>query len=308
MTETIAFHVVELKENKGHGNARRVSMQNCKNSLIALMDADDISFPYRFEKQLEQFVKIPALSITGGQITEFIGNCDNITGIREVPLEHEDICRYMKRRCPMNQVTVMVKKEEVEKAGGYRDWFCNEDYYLWLRMMRAGCYFTNVPEVLVNARTGDGMTARRGGMKYFLSERRLQQYMLKAGIISFPRYVYNVLLRFGGEVAANHWIRGRLFKFVRRSVSEKEREKILQRSHEANVYMENISNDQKKYPPFSVAMSVYGKDNAEWFDMALNSVVGQTVKPDEIVLVVDGAVPQSVRSVINKYCEICSGG
>ena len=203
----------------------------------------------------------------------------------------------------MNQMTVMLKKREVEKAGGYREWFCNEDYYLWIRMMKAGCIFANVPDVLVNVRTGEDMIARRGGMRYFQSERRLQRYMVKEKMISLPRYVYNVILRFGIEAAANHWIRSRLFKFSRKSISKSEKEKILSEQNE-----EIVEKKDMKYPPFSVAMAVYGKDNAQWFNAALDSIINQTVKPDEIVLVVDGPVPQSIQDVIEKYSSIFCGG
>lgn len=69
----------------------------------------------------------------------------------------------------------------------------------------------------------------------------------------------------------------------------------------------NISEIQK-YPPFSVAISVYKKDNPEWFDVALKSIIVQTIKPDEIVLVVDGPVSDVTRNVITKYIAICQNG
>ena len=47
------FKVIRLAENQGHGNARRIGLENCTNELVALMDADDISVPERFAKQLE---------------------------------------------------------------------------------------------------------------------------------------------------------------------------------------------------------------------------------------------------------------
>ena len=54
--------------------------------------------------------------------------------------------------------------------------------------------------------------------------------------------------------------------------------------------------------PFSVAMSVYKNDNAEFFDRALKSITEeQTVKPSEIVLVVDGPVGDEINQVIEKY-------
>lgn len=65
---------------------------------------------------------------------------------------------------------------------------------------------------------------------------------------------------------------------------------------------------EKKYPPFSVATSVYKNDNPEWFDTALESViVKQSVKPSEVVLVVDGPVSEGIEKVIEKYSKICDG-
>ena len=87
MPETAAFKVVHMKENTGHGRARQAAIQNCRNELAAIMDADDISLPKRFEKQLKCFVENPSLSIVGGQISEFCGIPENITGIRAVPLK-----------------------------------------------------------------------------------------------------------------------------------------------------------------------------------------------------------------------------
>ncbi len=89
----------------------------------------------------------------------------------------------------MNLVTVMLKKESVEKVGGYIDWYCEEDYYLWVRMVEAGMVFANLPDKLVNVRVGEEMCQRRGGKRYFDSEARLQKYMYKHGLISFTRYI-----------------------------------------------------------------------------------------------------------------------
>ena len=53
---------------------------------------------------------------------------------------------------------------------------------------------------------------------------------------------------------------------------------------------------------FSVAISVYKNDNPVFFDRALASIaIDQTVKPDEIVLVVDGPVSDEIDAVIEKY-------
>ena len=72
------FKVIRMAENRGHGEARRIGLQHCTCDLIALMDADDISRPDRFEKQLAAFDE--GVAIVGGQITEFIDTTDHVVG------------------------------------------------------------------------------------------------------------------------------------------------------------------------------------------------------------------------------------
>lgn len=52
---------------------------------------------------------------------------------------------------------------------------------------------------------------------------------------------------------------------------------------------------------FSVSMCVYIKDNPEWFKTAVESILNQTVKPSEVVLVVDGPVNAQLDAVIMHY-------
>lgn len=213
------FRVVRFAENQGHGNARRAGLAACSNELVALMDADDLSAPDRFQKQLAKFAGDPSLDIVGGMITEFVGEPDNVVARRDVPLEDQYIKQYMKKRCPMNQVTVMFKKTSVDRVGGFIDWYCDEDYYLWLRMTLAEMQFGNVPDVLVNVRVGEEMYQRRGGKKYFLSEAKLQKYMLDHKIIGFFTYMMNVNKRLIVQVLLPNKLRGWVFqKFARKKV------------------------------------------------------------------------------------------
>ena len=213
------FKVVRLEINRGHGEARRTGLVNCTHELVALMDADDISAPDRFEKQLAMFEADPELTIVGGNITEFVGEPDNIVGIRSVELTDENIKEDMKKRCPMNQMTVMFRKSLVQKAGGYVDWFCNEDYYLWIRLFLSNAKFANAPDNLVNVRVGKEMYQRRGGKKYFLSEAKLQKYMLDNKIIGVGTFAINVGKRLVVQILLPNKLRSWVFqKFARKTV------------------------------------------------------------------------------------------
>lgn len=213
----IGFKVIYLEKNMGHGEARRICFEHCSCDLIALMDADDLSVQDRFERQLDVFKKDPDLSIVGGNIQEFIDTPDKCVGRRVVPETDTEIKAYMKRRCPMNQVTVMFRKADVTEVGGYIDWFCEEDYYLWLRLALADKKFANVPENLVNVRVGEEMYQRRGGMKYFKSEAKLQKFMLNNKMIDVPRYTINVAERLILQVLMPNNVRGFLFQKLARS-------------------------------------------------------------------------------------------
>ena len=52
---------------------------------------------------------------------------------------------------------------------------------------------------------------------------------------------------------------------------------------------------------FSVLMSVYYKENPSWFKTALDSVINQTLQPNEIVLIEDGKLTDELYKVIEKY-------
>ena len=210
------FRVVRLEENRGHGEARRIGLRHCRNELVAVMDADDLSTENRFALQMETFQKNPKLSVVGGYIDEFVDDTAHKVGRRVVPQSHGEICAYMKKRCPMNHVTVMFRASAVERAGGYLDWFQDEDYYLWIRMMQHGAVFANLPEVLVNVRVGRDMYQRRGGWKYFRSEARLQKYMWKHKVIGFPTWAVNVAQRLILQVLMPNWLRGWVFRHFAR--------------------------------------------------------------------------------------------
>lgn len=204
--------VVTFEVNRGHAAARQGGLEAASNELVAIMDADDVAVPNRFEMQLKAFEEHPEVSVVGGLIREFIDRPDNVVGTRIVPEDDVDIKAYLKSRCPMNLVTVMLKKSDVMKVGGYLDWYCEEDYYLWIRLTLGGYKFYNIQENLVNVRVGEEMYQRRGGMKYFRSEARLQKYMLDHKVISLPRYIYNVAIRWAVQVVMPNSVRGWVFQ------------------------------------------------------------------------------------------------
>lgn len=202
------LNIIKLDKNGGLGNALKIGVENAQYDIIARMDSDDICLPNRFEKQLSYMDAHPECDIVGGQITEFIDTPDNIVGKREVPCDNEAIYHYMRSRCALNHPTVMFKKKSVLNAGNYQDWFWNEDYYMWIRMMEQGCVFANLPDVLVNMRSGLDQYGRRGGKKYFDSEIGIKKLMLEKGMITRKEYIVNYVQRFIIQLMLPNSVRG----------------------------------------------------------------------------------------------------
>ncbi len=58
---------------------------------------------------------------------------------------------------------------------------------------------------------------------------------------------------------------------------------------------------KEKFPPYSVLMSVYYKENPEWLKISIDSMLNQTILPSEFVLVEDGPLTEELDKVIEKY-------
>ena len=212
------FKSIQLKENVGHGRARQIGIENCSFDFVALMDSDDICDVDRFKNQIQAFEDDNSLSVVGGLINEFNDDISYSLGKRKVPSDNLEIRKNLKLRCPMNQVTVMFKKADVLKAGGYLDWHHEEDYYLWIRMYLLNYKFKNIQKVLVHVRAGEDYFSRRGGLNYFLSEARLQKYMYINGIINIWNFCLNISLRFLIQVVLPNAARRFVFILLRKNL------------------------------------------------------------------------------------------
>lgn len=153
--------IVRLEENVGAGQARNMGVGRVKNELVAIMDADDISLPNRFELQLAEFNGNSELMLVGGQISEFEDKPDNITGYRKVPVEYDAIKKFARYRSPINHVTVMFKKSAFSAVGGYPKMTRAEDYYMVSSLLAKDYKVSNLQLTIVNCRIGSDNINRR---------------------------------------------------------------------------------------------------------------------------------------------------
>src|SRR5438876_2377734 len=101
---------------------------------LARMDADDISFPDRLEKQVRFLQAHPAIAVLGAAMQCMDGR-GPLPHVPRQPAGVREIRATLPRHNCISHPTVMMRREIYDAIGGYRRAFRHaEDYDLWLRI------------------------------------------------------------------------------------------------------------------------------------------------------------------------------
>ncbi len=175
------LNVCRFSEHITVGAGSNYGLEQCKCELVARMDADDIAEADRCAAEIAVFARNPETDIVGGYIAEFREGCEGDSLLREVPLEHDEIVAFARRRAPFNNVTVMMKKSAAQAVGGYRDLTRAEDYDLYCRMLMNGSRGVNLPQVMVRCRVSEDGYERRKGWEHAASLIRVRWDLFRMG-------------------------------------------------------------------------------------------------------------------------------
>lgn len=182
------------EKNMGLGEALRIGAQQCTGEYIFRMDADDVSCPMRFEHQLAFLEEHPEVDVVGGAIGEFEEDFHKVILNRCCPETQSQIIRTLRKRNPMNHMTVCIRRKALEAAGGYLPLKLMEDYYLWARMLVNNCVFANMPETLVWVRIGAGFVSRRGAKEQIHSRYVIQKYIHEHKLLTWAELAVNMFV------------------------------------------------------------------------------------------------------------------
>jgi glycosyltransferase involved in cell wall biosynthesis len=214
------FQVVRLDKNVGLARALNEGLKHVNTRWVARADADDINREYRFERQAAALrqLEVTDVAVLGGGICERSHFQGKVVGIRDVPLSHDEIRAFSRRRSPFNHMTVVFRRDVVEAAGGYPNIPFREDYALWVKLLSIGVRCANLPDILVDATTGQGFLKRRGGWRYAWVEVELQRYFYRLGVKSFTSCAVDGMVRGFGFLLPVR-LKSILYKTMLRSVS-----------------------------------------------------------------------------------------
>ena len=106
------------------------------------------------------------------------------------------------------------------------------------------------------------------------------------------------------EDLGDYLLRNKKITAEKYSAGQKEAKKILNNKKEAmNDEEKRISavENAAKNKKYSVLMSLYKKEKPEYLRLALDSMLNQTIAPDEIILVEDGPLTEELYAVLGEY-------
>ncbi|UFN69821.1 glycosyltransferase [Vibrio alginolyticus] len=177
---------VKLEKNVGLGEALNKGLEACSYDLVARVDTDDINHIDRFEKQVAYMDSNIDVFAASSDINEFETDPNEPSRVKKVP--HSDsVLEYSLKRNPLNHMSTIFRKQAIVAVGNYQHHLYMEDYYLWLRLQANGYKISNISEVLVSARVGNGMLERRRGWSYALSKLRMMRKMYNLKLAKGPK-------------------------------------------------------------------------------------------------------------------------
>ena len=210
------LHIYRRNENKGLAqslNDLLAVVIPLGYEYIARMDADDISMPKRFEKQVAYMKLHPEVECLGTWAIEIKSDGSEFYR-KQMPETHEG-CReqFMIRDC-MIHPTVMFRRSYIEKAGLYSlDTYFGEDTMMWAQGFAAGCKFANVPEYLFKFRLNDDFFNRRRGWKHAKGILALRWKVNK--MLHYPVKAYLYAIAYAGAKMMPKGILNLIYKTAR---------------------------------------------------------------------------------------------
>ena len=165
---------LHLGEKKGLSYALNYSILKSETPFYARMDADDISHPERFEKQVRFFNANPEVEILGTWALEFSSNPkEEDTFLKKVPTEQKEMEDVLHYRSPFIHPSVMFRRRVFAKIGLYPDQERVEDLCLWSRAFKRGTRTANIAEPLLYFRF-QGVVGRRSSFDRIGREARMR--------------------------------------------------------------------------------------------------------------------------------------
>ena len=160
----------------GAAGARNLGINQAKYPWIAVMDADDIAMPERFEKQINAAKANPKVVVWGTYANHISATGEVLSLVRQGAVNEKQFYDlWQEGHIPfVVHPTALIKKEIFLEIGGYsKDFYASEDFELFARIGNYGPILA-IPEPLLLYR----VHSKSESMTKFFSQKILARYVL----------------------------------------------------------------------------------------------------------------------------------
>lgn len=134
----IDFKWIRIEQNMGLAYGLNLAIQNSSHSYVARMDADDISLPFRFSKQIME-IEQNNYDILGTSIT-IIDNSDYQSTCFHYPSNTQDCKNFLPKGSPFAHPSIIIRKQLLLEFPYHHSpnntKIGNEDIELWFRIFK----------------------------------------------------------------------------------------------------------------------------------------------------------------------------
>jgi len=141
------IRVVQGGRNRGLSRCLNGLIVQCDTKFFARMDGDDISYPTRFEQQLDFLIQHPEVDLVGGFMMVFRAKGEGL-GVRRGGERHDQICKVPLAGISMAHPTWMGRTSWFRRNPYHPNASRMEDWELLLRTYK-GSTFANIPRVVL---------------------------------------------------------------------------------------------------------------------------------------------------------------
>ncbi len=171
--------VIKNEKNLGLAQSLNKGLKKAKYDYVIRMDTDDICLKDRFEKQIKFALLHPEYSIIGGKHLIFDEN-----GI--YPKKHIKYGEVNKKdflfNTPFSHPTLMLKKEDILKAGGYPDFKRGQDYAMEMNVYINGYKGYAMKDIVVHYRQDNDAYKKKNYKSRILEYKIRKKYFKKLGL------------------------------------------------------------------------------------------------------------------------------
>lgn len=181
---------IENSKNIGLTKSLNLAMKTAKGKYIARMDADDISYQNRFQKQLDILDNNEKIIVCGTKI-KYFGSNKNKTRTNWLKINNSEIKNRLLFGSCFAHPSVMFRKDVLKNNNiSYDESFKHsQDYKLWTDLKDYGDYY-NIPEILLdyrlsNQQIGSKHKSSQDNYAYLIRKQNIQNIYIKNGIDNY---------------------------------------------------------------------------------------------------------------------------